>query len=114
MERGSAQKYSITWAESIVEQLHTKHTRGTEDLCKLLCISMRQLACFLANNDPLWPHLRNLVKYLDSCHLNPKFKPDEAFLRSILAQTVKKRNLERITKRLDDVAERQLRLELQE
>jgi len=55
-------KYSFEWALSVVHQLHRKHARATEAVLEVLQISEKQLALYLAHDDPLWKELRDFVK----------------------------------------------------
>jgi hypothetical protein len=56
--------YARSWAISVVEHLHEQRARATDTVCRVLGISRRNLASFLAYRDPLWPILRDWIKNL--------------------------------------------------
>ncbi len=54
--------YSRSWAENVIKQVAGKYPRATEDVKKILDITDRNLAAYLASGDPLWPKLRLMVQ----------------------------------------------------
>jgi hypothetical protein len=95
--------YSYSWAMSVVNQLYDKYPRATEVVKEILQITDRHLAAYLANADPLWPDLRNLVKVVDndlkSC-AQPWNTPAHVKCTSIY---LRRKGKERLADRLDAV-----------
>jgi len=58
--------YSLTWANGVISALRRKYPRATEDVEKILGITDRNLAAFLAHNDPVFPHVRDMVHSLQA------------------------------------------------
>lgn len=59
-------KYSFSWAESVVNKLRKAYPRATEDVMRILDITARNMAAFLAVGDPVFVDIRNLVHFLDN------------------------------------------------
>lgn len=60
-------KYSLSWAATVVDELVAKYTRATDVICRVYDISRYDLVKYLAKPDPLWPYLRERIKYLAIC-----------------------------------------------
>jgi len=63
----SKYKYSLSWAACVVDELVAKHERATEMICKVYQITRYDMVKYLAKPDPLWPFLRERIKYLALC-----------------------------------------------
>lgn len=59
-------KYSYKWSMSITEKLLEAHPRGGASALRLLGISLKDLAHYLATGDNLFTDLRNLIHWLDN------------------------------------------------
>lgn len=104
--------YSQQWAEHIVDQVREKYPRGTENFLEIFKVSTKQLARFLTHRDPLWPKLRLLIRFMEACHMNPKYKPTTEEIRRIVREHLQRIHEERLLGRLDEV-EKQRMLDLQ-
>ena len=98
--------YSMRWALGIVEQMANKHARATKLVCALYAIVVRDLAAYLARNDPVFNYLRNRIKYWsnDILYRDSKYFTPEVLLyveRSAVArwapEFAEKRLLARLT-----------------
>jgi hypothetical protein len=59
--------YSYRWAFGVVQELKRKYARGTETVERILGITDKNLAQFLAYSDNIWPILRKLIQFCDNC-----------------------------------------------
>jgi hypothetical protein len=61
----SSPKYSLIWAQSIVNQALEKHARVSVSFLRFTGLSRHQLALLLAAGRPEWNILRDLLKTAD-------------------------------------------------
>lgn len=57
--------YSFNWAEGVVDKVQETYPCATEILCRVLNLTRKNLAAYLARNDPLWHFLRTEIHYID-------------------------------------------------
>jgi len=60
-------KYSLGWAASVIDELVVKHERAAEMICRVYALTRYDLVKYLASADPLFPFLRERIKYLALC-----------------------------------------------
>lgn len=99
----SLHRYSFQWARSIVKRLEEKYPRGTEMLYEILAIQDHDMATYLANGDPLWPHLRNLAQFLQAYWKNPDYRLNLPSMKQDVRHWARKHGDKRILLRLDDL-----------
>lgn len=63
----SSLKYSIQWAQGVVDALKAKHTRALAIVLEAYGLSEHNLAVYLASCDPLFNYLRERVKKVALC-----------------------------------------------
>jgi len=99
-------RYSYSWALARVRELERKHARATETVCKLLQITERNLAAFLATGDPAFPQIREFIHWVENWD-NTCSRPDqyETDFKAIVYY-LRRRGRERLADRLDEVKNR--------
>jgi hypothetical protein len=99
--------YSLTWANDVVKHLKNKHARGAEIVEEMLRVTPKQLALYLAKNDPLWKELRNLIKISDNWYrCAHRHYTDVEYIKFIQRNVIKLpdfKGSERLTRRLDEL-----------
>jgi len=97
-------KYSYSWALGVVERVCEKYTRGSYDVCEFLRITKRILANYVAKGDPLWPHLRDLIRWTNSFYENPRgrgFSLSREQMYSEFCEHLIRMRYERMIRRID-------------
>lgn len=95
--------YSYSWANSVVQKLADKYPRATEDVCEILQISPKILAKYLANNDPVFAQLRDLIHLAHNWANSPNWPGWTTQMLSTLESYVHRKGWERVQKRLDEL-----------
>lgn len=99
-------KYSLTWANSVVGQLHQKYTRATETVCELLGINLHYLAVFLAIGDNVFPQIRGLIHQVHAWHALGVLDLKTPTYVKCLVHLLYKKGFERLADRLDSQLEK--------
>lgn len=95
--------YSYQWADEVTQSLEEKYTRATIIVMKILCVSHRNLVALLANNDPAFPFIRDLIHSVNRILQMPGKHPTDVEWQVIVRRIVIKRHNERFQKRLDEL-----------
>lgn len=94
--------YSFTWAEHVVNLLTQKHARGVNAFKRVFEVNDRQLACFLARGDPIWPQIRDIIHLMENWEKKgcswDIYSTDVKLLRQHLHRTQRLRLLGRLDK----------------
>ena len=93
--------YSIIWARDIVQQLTDKHPRATKAVLQMLGISAEEAARYLANGDPVWKDLRDLVKVVNKWMSRRPSDASDAIIFEFLCEFSKRNYSKRVSDRLD-------------
>jgi len=65
--------YSYSWANQRISELVGKYPRASRILCETFALETKDLAKYLATNDPLYPVLRGLIHSMDIyCRIHPR------------------------------------------
>jgi len=95
--------YSLSWAKYVVQNLHDKHARGTEDVYRLLEIDAYDMAKFLASGDPEWARVRDLCVWCDSYYKNPRLPDDRPKKRREFIEHLRRMGDKRALQRIDNI-----------
>lgn len=98
--------YSYSWAASVVNRLYGKYVRATETVLEMLDISPRDLAKYLAEADPIFPQLRELIHQVDEWQkrLPGGVLGDSNIL--LIRDYLHRKGRERLVSRLDEIRKR--------
>ena len=99
--------YSFNWATGVVETMLRKYPRGAKTALRILHLTPRNLACYLANKYPLWPKLRRIVRFCDQMEtVNKQHYTDVQlieYLQSITYYSSENRLCKYLDKRLKQI-----------
>lgn len=93
--------YSYNWSRRVVRELTGKYPRASEFVKKLLEITEDNLIAYLASNDPMWPHLRSLMHFVDQMYQYGSQQPDTVTIVKYLRENPFYKTDLRLMKRLD-------------
>jgi hypothetical protein len=94
-------KYSYSWALGVVNRLRDKYPRATEDVKRILKVSDRNLAAFLATGDPVFVDLRNLIHFCDNAARPLSNYYTDVELLQRISMFWRSKSGERVKKRVD-------------
>lgn len=95
--------YSFSWANGVVEKLRRKYARATDTVEAILAISDRDLAKYLANADPVFPKLRDMIHIADNWIQRGANLTTNPTQLACFLTTIRYRTNQRILDRLDAV-----------